>query len=321
MSPAPRHERNRSWRDTGAAWIARAINGPDDLSPALAQRRRVYLRRRAGALGGLLVLLIVVIAALASGGRHRAQARVETPPAVTPAPITRLAARQQRAVSRVLSYTSYIARGSSRKREVALTFDDGPGPFTPQVLAVLKRHRVPATFFVVGRSLHDFGVTLPKELADGFVVGDHTEQHPLLTRLTLADQQREIAGQAVDIQSYEAPYPRLFRPPYGGFNADTLDLLQRNGMLMVLWSVDTHDYLQPGVQTIVQRALGGAKPGAVILMHDAGGPRAQTVAALPFIIAGLHRRHLRPVTMLRLLLDDPPNRNQPPPRSLAGGAG
>jgi peptidoglycan/xylan/chitin deacetylase (PgdA/CDA1 family) len=321
MSPPPWQDRVRSWRDTGAAWVARAINGPDHLSPAQAQRRRVYMRRRAGALVGLLALLAVVVAALAGGGRHRAQARVLAPPAVAPAPITLLAARQERAVSRVLAYTSYIARGSARKRDVALTFDDGPGPFTPQVLAVLKRHRVPATFFVVGRSLHDFGVTLPRELADGFVVGDHTEQHPLLTRLSLAEQQREIAGQAVDIQSYEAPYPRLFRPPYGGFNADTLSLLQRNGMLMVLWSVDTHDYLQPGVQTIVQRALAGARPGAIILMHDAGGPRAQTVAALPLIIAGLHRRHLRPVTMLRLLIDDPPSRHQPPPRSLAGAAG
>jgi peptidoglycan/xylan/chitin deacetylase (PgdA/CDA1 family) len=321
MPPVSWQDRARSWRDAGAGWIARAMNGPDHLSPAQAQRRRVYIRRRAGAVGGLLVLLIVIVAALASGGRPRAQARVLAPPVVTPAPITVLAARQERAVNRVLSYTSYIARGSARKREVALTFDDGPGPFTPQVMAVLKRHRVPATFFVVGRSLHDFGVTLPRELAEGFVVGDHTEQHPLLTRLSLVDQQREIAGQAVDIQSYEAPYPRLFRPPYGGFNADTLNLLHRNGMLMVLWSVDTHDYLQPGVATIVQRTLAGARPGAIILMHDAGGPRAQTVAALPFIIAGLHRRHLRPVTVLRLLRDDPPSRHQPPPRSLAGAAG
>jgi peptidoglycan/xylan/chitin deacetylase (PgdA/CDA1 family) len=121
--------------------------------------------------------------------------------------------------------------------------------------------------------------------------------------------------------SYQAAFPRLFRPPYGGFDDTTLALLRHYGMLMVLWSVDTHDYLQPGVPTIVARALAGAQPGAIILMHDAGGPRAQTVAALPQIIAGIRRHHLKLVTVPRLLADDPPPLTQPPPRSLAGGAG
>ena len=76
-------------------------------------------------------------------------------------------------------------------------------------------------------------------------------------------------------------------------------------LLMVLWSADTRDYTLPGVQVIVQRALEGARPGAIILMHDGGGDRSQTIAALPAIIAGLHKRGLRPVTVPRLMLDDP----------------
>ncbi len=280
-----------------------------------------YARRRAGALG-VLALLVVLVAV--AGGRHRSAGAPGAHHARSGVQIPRGAlrlAREDRAVASVLAYTSYVSQGSARHRVVALTFDDGPGPFTPQLLAELRRLHVPATFFVVGRSLHDFGTTLPTELQGDFVVGDHTENHPLLSRLPFAVQSREILGQAQDIQSYEAPFPHLFRPPYGGFGPGTLDLLHRYGMLMVLWSVDTRDYTLPGVPIIVQRALAGARPGAILLMHDAGGPRSQTVAAVPEIVAGLRRRHLRPVTVPQLLLDNPPPPGQPPPHSLAGPAG
>jgi peptidoglycan/xylan/chitin deacetylase (PgdA/CDA1 family) len=287
------------------------------------QPRQVYQRRRLAALG-MLVLAIVVIGAATGAARHAPRkhavavhrvARPASPDAQAKA------ARQQQAIAKVLAYTSYIARGSARHREVALTFDDGPGPYTPQVLAVLRRHRAPATFFVVGRSLVDFGASLPQEIDGGYVIGDHTQDHRLLTQLSRRDQTQQIYEQAQDLLSYQAPFPRLFRPPYGGFNDTTLALLRRYGMLMVLWSVDTHDYLQPGTSTIVARALAGAQPGAIILMHDAGGPRSQTIAALPQIIAGIRRRHLKLVTVPRLVTDDPPPLTQPPPRSLAGGAG
>jgi peptidoglycan-N-acetylglucosamine deacetylase len=94
------------------------------------------------------------------------------------------------------------------------------------------------------------------------------------------------------------------------WNPATLALLHRYRMLMVLWTVDTNDYRRPGVTAIVKRALAGARPGAIILLHDAGGNRTQTVAALPRIIAGLHRRGYRLVTVPRLLLDNPAPRVQ-----------
>jgi peptidoglycan/xylan/chitin deacetylase (PgdA/CDA1 family) len=89
-------------------------------------------------------------------------------------------------------------------------------------------------------------------------------------------------------------------------------------MLMVLWSVDTGDFQLPGVQAIVQRALAGAHPGAIILLHDGGGNRAETIAALPAIIRGLRARGLEPVTVPRLLRDNPPAHGQPVPTSLSG---
>lgn len=291
---------------------------------ALEEQRRIYMRRRAGALGGLLVFLAVLSAVFGGGGtHHKAIARVAAHPTITP---TQAQAEQQaadsRAVQSVLASTPYVSAGQPRKREVALTFDDGPGPFTPQVTAVLRAHHVPATFFVVGSALRDFSGNLVDVLGGpNFVVGDHTQNHRFMSQLAPRDQKDELLLQADAVRAYQAPFPHLFRPPYGAFNASTLALLRRFGMLMVLWSVDTQDYRQPGVATIVSRALTGAKPGAIVLMHDAGGQRSQTVAALPAIIAGLHRRHLTPVTVPQLLADDPPDPNQPPPRPLSGVAG
>jgi len=89
-------------------------------------------------------------------------------------------------------------------------------------------------------------------------------------------------------------------------------------LLMVLWSVDSEDYLQPGVATIVQRALAGAHPGAIVLMHDAGGTRTQTIEALPIIIRELRARGFHLVTVPQLLQDDPPPAGQPLPSSLSG---
>ena len=116
----------------------------------------------------------------------------------------------------------------------------------------------------------------------------------------------------------DGPRPVLFRPPYGSFDSTTLRELRRLHLLMVLWSVDTDDYEQPGVPTIMGRALEGAHPGAILLLHDAGGTRAQTVAALPLIIEGLRKRGLKPVTVPQLLHDDPPPAGLPMPSNLAG---
>jgi peptidoglycan/xylan/chitin deacetylase (PgdA/CDA1 family) len=97
----------------------------------------------------------------------------------------------------------------------------------------------------------------------------------------------------------------MFRPPYGLWNDTTLRLLHRFRMLMVLWTVDTSDYRMPGAGAIVEAAVSGARPGAIILLHDAGGNRSQTVRALPKIIRDLRRRGYRLVTVPQLLIDNP----------------
>ncbi len=140
----------------------------------------------------------------------------------------------------------------------------------------------------------------------------------MMAPLSSRDQHEELFDQIARIELLGGPRPRLFRPPYGSFNATTMRELHKLHLLMVLWSVDTSDYLQPGVPAIVHNALAGAHPGAIILMHDAGGDRSQTIAALPTIIRTLRARGFHLVTVPQLLADDPPPPGQPLPPNLSG---
>lgn len=218
----------------------------------------------------------------------------------------------------MLSYTPAIRSGGTRGDEVALTFDDGPGPYTLDLVHTLNALHVQATFFAIGSQERYFSAGTVAELQAGDVVGDHTETHPMMAALSRHQQHEELFEQMLRIQLLDGPTPRLFRPPYGSFDATTFKQLRRLHLLMVLWSVDTADYTEPGAHAIAQRALAGARPGAIILMHDGGGNRSETIAALPEIVAGLSRKGLHPVTIPRLLLDDPPPRGLPLPTPLTG---
>lgn len=294
-----------------------------------ARARRRAIRRLAVVLGVCLVGAgAYAVASLSSShaSQHRraagrARGRRTGGAGVVPAPALRpklLEEREGRAINRVLAYTPFVRAGGRRRREVALTFDDGPGPYTPAVIRVLRRMHAPATFFEIGFMEHWFHASTRRQLRDGFPIGDHTQTHPKMAFLSPPAQRAEILDQAAAIRREGAPRPRLFRPPYGSFNRATLRTLRRLRMLMVLWTVDTSDYARIGPKAIVQRALGGARPGAIILLHDAGGDRSQTVTALPYIIRKLRRRHYRLVTVPRLLLDDPPPRGEKLPSGLGG---
>jgi peptidoglycan-N-acetylglucosamine deacetylase len=214
------------------------------------------------------------------------------------------------AITHTLSYTPFVRAAGTQHREVALTFDDGPGPYTPDILRVLEREHAPATFFEVGVEERYFHAATASIVARGYPIGDHTESHAPMSELKRRAQQSQLLQDSAAIGTYGAPFPRLFRPPYGMWNPATLKLLRKYRMLMVMWSVDTDDYEMPGVKVILQRTLNGVEPGAIILLHDAGGNRSQTVAALPLVIRALHKRGYKLVTVPRLLLDNPAPRNQ-----------
>jgi peptidoglycan-N-acetylglucosamine deacetylase len=270
---------------------------------------------------GVLALVITLIAVVSGGGggsgeETSTRARSGATPAKPQARSTSAAYRREsRAITRVLGYTPFVARGSSRKREVALTIDDGPGPLTPKFVQTLRRLHAPATFFIVGQQLNSFGAGLREEIRAGFAIGDHTEQHQTLTQLRPGLQSKAIQDAALRIRSYGIPYPRLFRPPGGFFNAATIAALREHRMLAVLWTVDTQDFTRPGAKAIVQRAVDGARNGAIILLHDGGGDRTETLAALPAIIHRLRGHGFQLVTVPQMLLHDPPSKRQARPIS------
>jgi peptidoglycan-N-acetylglucosamine deacetylase len=289
--------------------------------------RRIQIRRRRIAAAAALAALLLVLVAVAPGsvsrgshparagsnpkpgaGAHAAKARPDLAPEVSPSAATKA----------VLAYTPFVKEGGDRGRDIALTFDDGPGPYTPAVLSVLERLHVRATFFEIGAMLRYFSASTVREVRDGDAIGDHTQTHPEMATLSAHAQHEQLFEQILHIELLDGPRPILFRPPYGSYNATTVRQLRALHLLMVLWSVDTDDYLQPGVPVIVQRALAGARPGAIILMHDAGGTRTQTIAALPTIISRLRARGFHLVTVPELLRADPPPPGQTLPSSLRG---
>jgi peptidoglycan/xylan/chitin deacetylase (PgdA/CDA1 family) len=284
----------------------------------------VFRRRRAGAGAALALLVVLLVGVIGShkGASHPHASAVKSHvPILSPTQADRAAdasKAEQRAIDSVLAYTPAITSGGPTGNEVALTFDDGPGPYTGQLVAALDKLHVHATFFAIGSQEQYFSAGTAAEINSGDAIGDHTETHPMMASLSAHDQYEQLFDQMAQIEVVGGKRPRLFRPPYGSFNATTFRELHHLRLLMVLWSVDTKDYTRPGVGAIVRTALAGAKPGAIVLMHDGGGERVETIAALPAIVRGLRKRGLRPVTVGRLLMDDPPPHGLPLPTSLSG---
>jgi peptidoglycan-N-acetylglucosamine deacetylase len=309
------------------------VSAEDDLERRRLRRvdaRRRQTRRRriaAASVAGAALLLVVLIVVLSSGGgegtKHarKASAGRAEPAAAQHRPAPPVAARERRATDAVLAYTDYLRKGGNRVKDMALTFDDGPGPDTPRILAILRRYRVPATFFVMGRSVSTGGGarTLRELGGPRYPIGDHTLTHPPLGSLGEAAQRNEILGMARLLREHGKPTPTLFRPPFGSFNATTRRIAHHARMLMVLWTADTKDYSMPGKKKIIYTAVSAAEPGAIVLMHDGPANRSQTVAALPRIIVRLRQRGYKLVTIPQMLAENPPPRGQPEPPSLSGG--
>lgn len=199
---------------------------------------------------------------------------------------------------------------------MALTFDYGPSEFTRPIVRTLRRLRVPATLLPVGQmaSAHPGIARLVRPVVSR---GDHTLSHPPMARLPWRRQRFEVLEAAVRMHASGGRFPRLFRPPYGSFDSGTLRLVRRLRMLMVLWSVDSLDYERPGTHAIVSNVVSAVRPGAIVLMHDGGGPRGQTVGALPLIVRALRRCGYRFVTVPRMLPEAPPGSRQKLPAGVA----
>jgi peptidoglycan-N-acetylglucosamine deacetylase len=190
-------------------------------------------------------------------------------------------------------------RGGPARREVALSFDDGPYPLTPRFARMLKDAHAVATFFVIGSQLGGFSATLREELRNGDVIGDHTFTHADLVRS--GDVRGQLLSTLNEIRRLSGYTPCLFRPPYGDYNASIIRAAASLHLTTIMWNVDPADWALPGVAAIERRVLAQVKPGSIILSHDGGGPRWQTLAAYPYIIRKLRERGYRLVTIPQLL--------------------
>jgi peptidoglycan/xylan/chitin deacetylase (PgdA/CDA1 family) len=186
-----------------------------------------------------------------------------------------------RGPARTLVRHEPFLRMAGRGRSMVLTFDDGPDPrYTPDILRTLRTHDVRAMFFVCGEMAADNKDLLREMADDGHVVGNHTWTHPLLTRLSRSAIRSEMERTCEVIDKAYGEPPLWFRAPYGAWNRAAFQLGAELGMEPLAWTVDTLDWTTPGTRRIADRVERGAAPGVVVLSHDAGGDRSQSVRAL-----------------------------------------
>ncbi len=183
---------------------------------------------------------------------------------------------------------------------VAVTFDDGPSAaLTPQVLDIFNRHGARATFFVQGQNANRHRSLLARAAAEGHEIGSHTWSHINMRASSRDKIIRELDRTADVIAEATGSRPRVMRPPYGSVNRELVNFVyNRYGTPAILWDVDTNDWRKPGVQTVVNRAVGKAKPGSIILLHDI---HPSTIAAVEDIVTGLQARGFRLVTVSELI--------------------
>jgi peptidoglycan/xylan/chitin deacetylase (PgdA/CDA1 family) len=188
---------------------------------------------------------------------------------------------------------NFYAPAFGSGKTVALTFDDGPGPTTPGIIAVLRQYGVTATFFNIGQNAAAYPSLVRAEAADGYLVGNHTWNHPDMRTLSAASQAAELDETTAEQESLIGWGPCVFRPPYGNYNATTLTLAPPRGMKAWIWSVDTEDWQAAGssssywVNRIIRLAEseGGAQRHPVVLMHNAPSGDPATLRALPTLIS------------------------------------
>ena len=182
-------------------------------------------------------------------------------------------------------------------KTIALTFDDGPGPYTEKLLDILDKYDAKATFFLIGSKVSARANTLRRMHSRGHQLGNHSWSHPELPKLSVDQIAGEIDRTNEAIRQATGVKPSILRPPYGAVNGVVLEQLRLRNMSSILWSVDTRDWADRNSQIVCSRAVAGARPGAVILMHDI---HQTSVNAVPCILSSLKQQGYSFVTIQRL---------------------
>ncbi|GAA0380071.1 polysaccharide deacetylase family protein [Bacillus horti] len=194
----------------------------------------------------------------------------------------------------------------TKEKLIALTFDDGPhAVYTPQILDLLLEYDAKATFFIIGSRMNQHQDIVRRQLAEGHEHGNHTFNHERFSRLSKEQIWQELKLTEQEYHNLTGhhlnPY---FRPPGGRYNERIVEAVVERGYQVVMWSwhQDSRDWSKPGVQKIIDNVLGGTRPGDIVLFHDSGGNRKQTVEALKTILPALVQSGYRMVTLSELML-------------------
>ncbi len=224
--------------------------------------------------------------------------------------VAMLATWEQEAISKGVFHTVPKSfRGKTLKQAklpakdklIALTFDDGPWPgYTAQILDILKKNNTKATFFVVGQVLQHHPDLGKRIVAEGHIIGNHTWNH-WYHFFNKQAASVEIDRTADLIYKTTGTKTTLFRPPGGILHNGLADYAKSKDYTVIMWSADSIDYALPSPPTLVSRVVRQASPGGIVLLHDGGGPRKNTVAALPAMISRLRKKGYRFVTIPELL--------------------
>lgn len=185
----------------------------------------------------------------------------------------------------------------TNQKVIALTFDDGPDPkFTEAILDILKHKQIKATFFVLGENASQNPTLLRRMITEGHEIGNHGYTHDYNQR-KLTEEIKQT-DQSVFVATGTHTY--FYRPPGGFVTKSQIDVINNQGYVVTLWSVDSRDWRKPGVKQIVSNVVQKVFPGAIVLLHDGGGFNSQTVLALDQVIDKLIAEGYRFVTLSEL---------------------
>lgn len=196
----------------------------------------------------------------------------------------------------------YVGHGPTGRRVIALTFDDGPWPDTPQFLGVLEREHVQATFFQIGEQISTYGTVVDRRmLADGDMIGDHTWSHATVSGDGPFAVAQISEARAAIRRATGGFTPCLFRAPGGAVSGALISQARSMGFTTIEWDIDPRDWARPGTAAIYSNVVSNAHDGAIVIQHDGGGDRSETLAALPHEIDTLRSEGYQFVTVTQLL--------------------
>ncbi|WCK56706.1 polysaccharide deacetylase family protein [Aneurinibacillus sp. Ricciae_BoGa-3] len=197
-----------------------------------------------------------------------------------------------------------VWEAKTKEKLIALTFDDGPHPvYTPQISQLLEKYKARATFFVIGQRAESYKTLIQDLSKKGNEIANHTFSHPRLGRISKDKLLDEIKRTDDTIYSLTHKHTHLFRPPGGVYNEKIITTARTTSHLVVMWSwtQDTKDWSNPGAAKIANKVISHAKPGNIVLFHDSGGNRLQTVKAVEQILHDLTEQGYKFVTVSELL--------------------